>query len=282
MSALSDLRPSPIAGRWYPGNPTELAEEVDAFLEEAEIEPLSGQVIGLVVPHAGHRYSGRTAGHGFRAVMGMHFDIVAVVAPFHDYHPAEILVSGHQAYATPLGALTIDREAVAFFSKKLIELGGPTPQEVVYDQEHSLEIELPFLQAALTGEFQLLPLMLRDRSEGFCRLVGKALAAVLKNRSALLVASSDLSHFHPEEKAVQLDSEMLQLICSYSPEEILKADAGGRAFACGANTIASVLWAARELGADQVKILHHSTSAAETGDHSSVVGYGAAAILKTL
>jgi AmmeMemoRadiSam system protein B len=282
MSAQSDLRPSPIAGRWYSGNPTELAEEVGAFLDDAEIEPLTGQVIGLVVPHAGHRYSGRTAGHGFRAVMGLHFDIVAVVSPFHDYHPAEILVSGHAAYATPLGSLAINREAVASFSKKLVELGGPIPHEVVFDQEHSLEIELPFLQTALTGEFQLLPLMLRERSAEFCRLVGKALASVLKNRAALLVASSDLSHFYPEGKANHLDGEMLQLIGSFSPEEVLKADSGGSAFACGANAIASVLWAARDLGADAVKILHHSTSAAETGDHSSVVGYGAAAILKSL
>jgi hypothetical protein len=93
----------------------------------------------------------------------MRFDLVVVVSPFHDYHPAEILVSGHQAYVTPLGALQIDREAVDAFSSNLTEMGAPAPRSVVQDREHSLEIELPFLQTALAGEFKLLPLMLRAK-----------------------------------------------------------------------------------------------------------------------
>ncbi len=281
MSAVSDLRPSPIAGRWYPGDPKDLAGEVGAFLRQAELAESMAEVVGLIVPHAGHRYSGRTAGYAFRTVMGKRFDLVAVVSPFHDFHPAEVLVSGHQAYSTPLGPVSIDPETLEAFSNKLVEAGGPPPQEIVYDQEHSLEIELPFLQVALTGDFQLLPVMVRGHSEQVCQSVGKALAGALRGRSALLVASSDLSHFYPESKANRLDQEMLKLISSFKPEDVLKADANRSAFACGAGAIASVLWAAKELGADQVKILHHSTSADETGDRSSVVGYGSAAILKT-
>jgi len=281
MNAVPSMRPSPIAGRWYSGDPAALAGEMRAYLEQAEIEALPGRVVGLVVPHAGHRYSGRTAGYGFKAVEGLHYDLAAVVSPFHDYHTAQILLSGHQAYSTPLGALSIDGEAAAAFTEKLAVMGGPAPQEVVYDQEHSLEIELPFLQTALAGEFKLLPVMVRSRSAEFCRLAGLALAAAVKGKSALLVASTDLSHFYPESQAVQLDREMLDRIASFSPESVLQADAGGSAFACGANAVAIVLTAARELGANRVKILHHSTSAAETGDRSSVVGYGAAAILKT-
>jgi AmmeMemoRadiSam system protein B len=281
MSMDLNLRPSPIAGRWYSGDPGILSGEVNTYLEQAEIEPLAGEVIGLVVPHAGHRYSGRTAGYGFRAVRGLHFDLAVVVSPFHDYHPAKMLVSGHQAYITPLGALEIDRQAVDAFSEQCTAMGAAPPGKIMRDQEHSLEIELPFLQTALAGGFKLLPLMLRDRSVEFCRMAGKALAAVLKGRSALLVASSDLSHFYPQDTATRLDGEMLKLVGSFSPEAVLKADAVGKAFACGANAIAVALWAAGELGADQVKILHHSTSAAETGDRSSVVGYGAAVILKT-
>ncbi len=281
MNTLTNMRPSPIAGRWYSGDPAVLAGEVDAFLEQADIEAPDGEVIGLVAPHAGYRYSGRTAGYGFKAVRGMRYNLVVVVSPFHDYDPAEILISGHQAYTTPLGALQIDREAVDAFSSKLTDIGAPAPRAVSHDREHSLEIELPFLQTALTGDFKLLPLMLRDRSVAFCRLAGMALAAILKGRSALMVASSDLSHFYPEEKATRLDGVMLDLIDSFSPEAVLKADAEGRAFACGANAIAMVLWAAAELGANKIRILHHSTSADETGDRSSVVGYGAAVILKT-
>jgi MEMO1 family protein len=281
MSAISDLRPSPIAGRWYPGDPEELSREVGTFLEQSKVAELNGEVIGLIVPHAGHRYSGRTAAHAFRTIQGKHFDLVAVLSPFHDYHPAEVLTSGHQAYATPLGSIPIDREAVDNFSKYLIENGGPAPEDIVFDHEHSLEIELPFLQVVLASSFNLLPVMVRSRSEKITLAIGQALAKVLQNRSALIVASSDLSHFYPEKKAVQLDTEMLLQISSFSPEGVLQADANGTAFACGAGAIAAALWAARDLGADQVKILHHSTSANETGDHTSVVGYGAAAIIKT-
>jgi AmmeMemoRadiSam system protein B len=281
LSAVSDLRPSPIAGRWYPGDPADLAGEVGAFLNQAELPPLIGNIIGLVVPHAGHRFSGRTAAYAFKTIIGRSFDLVAIVSPLHDYHPAEILISGHQAYGTPLGVLPIDQEAVDTFAKKLIELGGPAPEEIFYDQEHSLEIELPFLQVALAGEFKILPVMVRGRSERLCRLVGQALAAALKGRSALLVASSDLSHFYTEQKADQLDRDMLAIISSFDPDAVLQADAVGKAFACGAGAIASVFWAAKDLGANRIEILHHSTSAAETGDRSSVVGYGSAAILKT-
>lgn len=280
MSATSDLRPSPIAGRWYPGDPEELTSEIGTFLEQSKVAELNGEVIGLVVPHAGHRYSGQTAAYAFRTIQGKHFDLVAILSPFHDFHPAEVLTSGHQAYATPLGSIPVDRDAIEKFSQFLIEEGEPSPEEIVFDHEHSLEIELPFLQIVLSGSFNLLPIMVRSRSAKITRAVGKALARVLQNRSALIVASSDLSHFFPENKANQLDNEMLQQISSFSPEGVLQADTNGTAFACGAGAIVATFWAARELGADQVKILHHSTSADETGDHNSVVGYGAAVILK--
>lgn len=281
MSAVSEVRPSPIAGRWYSDDPGELVRQMEAFTNNADIPSLEGQIVGLIVPHAGHRYSGWTAGHAFKAVLGLHFDIVAVASPYHNYHPAEILLSGHKVYATPLGRIEIDQSAMEIFTSELIESGQAQPEEVVYDQEHSLEIELPFLQTALEGNFKLLPVMVRGRTEKTCKDIGKALAKAVQGRSALLVASSDLSHFYPEPRAIQFDGEMLRLIAAFSPEEILRADAAGSAFACGAGAIASVLWAARELGADKTKILHYSTSASETGDPSSVVGYGAAVILKS-
>lgn len=112
------------------------------------------------------------------------------------------------------------------------------------------------------------------------QILGSALAEVLKHRNALLVASTDLSHFYPLPIANQLDTEMLSLIEAFSPQGVLQAEESATAFACGAGAVAAVLVAARELGGNEVKILHYSTSAEETLDSSSVVGYGAAVVLQ--
>lgn len=280
MNELTRVRPSPIAGTWYSGNPQTLAQEVDGYLAEAKIPDFSGQLIGVLAPHAGHRYSGRTAGHAFKAVQGKSFDLVVVISPFHGYHPTAILTSAHSYYATPLGEIPVDQQAVAELCEGLNSLGSDDITFIKNDEEHSLEIELPFLQRALTAPFQLLPLMLRTRDLNLTATLGKVLARQLAGKSSLLVASSDLSHFYPKPIAEGFDREMLRQIEAFSPEGVLTADASGEGFACGAAAIATVLFAARKMAADMVKVVHYSTSADETGDTSSVVGYGAAVILK--
>lgn len=280
MAEISIARPSPIAGRWYDGDPTRLANRVDSLLEDARLPPLDGEVIGLVAPHAGHIYSGRTAAHAFKTVLGQSRPLVAVVSPLHGFHPAAALTTAHQAYETPLGRVWVDQPALQRLDDALSGRAGWQLTRLVRDQEHSLEIELPFLQRALKGEFKLLPLMMRSQFEEDILQVSEALAVALSGQNALLVASTDLSHFFPEEVADSLDSEMLRQIASFSPEGVLQAEREERGFACGAAAVAVVLHVARALGADHVEILHHSTSGDETGDRHSVVGYGAAVILK--
>jgi hypothetical protein len=148
------------------------------------------------------------------------------------------------------------------------------------DPEHSLEIELPFLQRALAGDFLLLPIMVRDQSAHVCETLGKALAHIVSGRKALLVASTDLSHFFPQEQAEILDAEMLRRIERFDPLGVLLAEEEGVGFACGRAAVATVLWAARELGADKVTVLKHATSGDVTGDYREVVGYGAAVITR--
>jgi AmmeMemoRadiSam system protein B len=142
-----------------------------------------------------------------------------------------------------------------------------------------LEIELPFLQRALAAPFKLLPVMLRDQSAFAAKTLGKALASVLQSRKFLLVASTDLSHFYPQKAAERLDGEMLSQIAAFDPQGLLDAEEKGLGYACGKAAVAAVLWAARELGGQRVRVLHHATSGDVTGDLSGVVGYGAAAIL---
>ncbi|MBK5108657.1 MAG: AmmeMemoRadiSam system protein B, partial [Anaerolineales bacterium] len=143
-----------------------------------------------------------------------------------------------------------------------------------------LEIELPFLQRVLSSEFDLLPVMVRDQTPKVVETLGRALAGVLVGRSAILVASSDLSHFYDQLQAEQLDGEMLSRVEAFDPLGVLQAEEEGKGFACGRNAIAAVLWAARELGANKVKVLNHATSGDVTGDYSGVVGYAAAIITR--
>ncbi len=275
---MLDLRPSPIAGTWYAGRPRELARRVDAFLDAADLPALAGRVVGLMAPHAGHRYSGAVAGYAFAAVRGWQPPLVAVIAPMHHPHTAPLLTSGHEAYRTPLGNVAVDAGAVADLDAALRCQGlGLTP--VRNDPEHALEIELPFLQRALAGDFRLLPVMVRAQDERTASALGTALAETLRGRQALLVASTDLSHYHPQALAERLDGAMLQAVAAFSPTALYETVLAGRGEACGLGALAAVMWAARALGATRAQVLRYATSAAVTGDEGAVVGYGAAAFL---
>jgi len=281
MGRTLDLRPSPIAGQWYPGDPGRLAASVDGYIREASLPDLTGEVIAVIAPHAGHRYSGPIAGYAFAALRGSNPDIVAVASPMHYFTEHPLLTSAHNAYATPLGPIPIDRDALEKLQTTLQESLGFGLTPIRNDPEHSLEIELPFLQRALEGEFHLLPIMVRDTSARVARGLGEALAKILKGSKAILVASTDLSHFYPQETADELDGEILRRVESFDPDSVLRAEEEGKGFACGRGALAAVLWAAKGLGGDHVQVLKHATSGDVTGDYKQVVGYGAAVITRS-
>ena len=276
-----DIRPSPIAGTWYERDREQLARVVDGYLDAAAVPDLDGDVVAVIAPHAGHKYSGPVAGYSFASLRARTFDLVAVISPFHDFEIHPLLTTVHSAYGTPLGIVPVDKSAVTELDVVLKSEIGFGLSPIAHDREHSLEIELPFLQRTLTGDFKLLPIMVRDQEPDVARGLGLALATVLKDKNALLVASTDLSHFYDQKTANKLDAEMLKRFESFDPESIFDAEQTGKGFACGHAAVASVLWAARVLGADKVKVLHHATSGDVTGDFSQVVGYGAAVVLKT-
>jgi AmmeMemoRadiSam system protein B len=280
MTTISPIRPSPIAGMWYEGNPLALARIVDQYLDQAELPELPGEVIAVIAPHAGHKYSGPVAGYAFETVRGRNFDLVAVLSPMHQPYYQSLFTTAHEAYATPLGEVPVDKDGIAKLDILLRQALGEGLTSVAFDQEHSLEIELPFLQRSLVGEFKLLPVMVRSLSAKVSRQLGLTLAETLRGKNALLVASTDLSHFYSQKEAVAFDTEMLRRIESFSPEEVFCAEEEQQGFACGLSALTSVLWAAKALGADTVKVLRQATSGDVTGDFSSVVGYGAAVVMK--
>jgi AmmeMemoRadiSam system protein B len=278
---MLDVRPSPIAGTWYPEDPDILARSIDALLASSEAEPPKGEIIGLVAPHAGHRYSGGVAAHAFRLVQGIRPQIVAAVSPMHHVYDEPVLTTSHAAYGTPLGTIEVATDAVDRLDQALAP-SGLSLARVARDPEHALEIELPFLQRALKPGFRLLPIMLRDQSRSVVEAVGRALGTILAGTEALLLASSDLSHFFPGAVARRLDQEMLARLHAFDPVAVLSAEEEGLGFACGKGALAAVLWASAALGADRVDILRYANSGDVTGDDLSVVGYGSAVIYRAI
>jgi len=280
MSEKVSVRPSPIAGTWYSADPDRLQQAVDDFINDADLPDLPGDIVGLVAPHAGYRYSGGVAGYAFKTVKEKHYDVVVIISPMHQYYTKPIMTSAHPAYRTPLGDIPLAENKLADINDALKNKIGIELSPISHDQEHSIEIELPFLQRSLKDNFSMIPIMLREQNRQLSKALGHVLAENLQGESCLLIASSDLSHFYPESQANQLDHAVLQKLAEFSPEGLFDLKDQGRGHACGLAAIAAVLWAAKEMGATDVTVLNYDTSASSTGDQSSVVGYGAAAITR--
>lgn len=287
MKERTDIRPSPIAGQWYSSDPRSLTKSIERYMDLARLPELPGEVIAVVAPHAGHRYSGPVAGYAFAPLRGLPIETAIVVSPMHYPYYEPLLTTAHKAYQTPLGEISVDGQALDELDDYLVEIFGKKLARISRDPEHSLEIELPFLQCALAQPFSLVPIMMGDQRLPVARGLGACLARLisrgkaLSGKRAILVASTDLSHFYNQKTAEKLDAEMLRRVSEFDPEGIIKVEEEGKGFACGSGALSSVLFAAKALGADRVHVLHHATSGDVTGDYDRVVGYGAAVVTRS-
>jgi len=280
MSKLTDIRPSPLAGRWYPANPEELAKSVDDYISQAEIPEISGEIIALVSPHAGHMYSGPVAGYCFAAIRDLSPDLVVILSPYHPYHSPAIFSTTHQAYETPLGIVPVDHDLVETVAKALLDRTGIKLSRVTNDGEHAVEILLPFFQRALAEEFRLLPLMIRQQGSDVMQKLGDILSEILAERNVILTASTDLSHGKSAVKARGFDQTTIDHIISLDPGGIYQAQRSSSEDPCGLDALAALLWAARSLGSVTVHHLHYAHSGDITGDNTGVVGYTAAVLTR--
>ena len=275
MNKISDIRPSPLAGRWYPANPKQLADSVDGYITQAKLPPMRGEVIGLISPHAGHIYSGPVAGHCFAAIKGAKPDLVVILSPYHQYDLDPILSTAHQAYQTPLGVVGVDLESMDNVDAALVERAGLHLKRIRNDGEHAVEILLPFFQRVLESDFKLLPLMLRSQDPVLMKTLGSILADLISEKKVLLTASTDLSHFHPAHTAQKMDQTMIDHIQSLDPDSLYQAQDQGIGAACGLGAVAAVIWAALAKGKVKAYHLNYAHSGDITGDNASVVGYTA-------
>ena len=280
MSTISDIRLSSLAGRWYPSDPKKLADSIDGYIQAAQIPDLDGEVVALISPHAGHMYSGPVAGYSFAAIKDLQPELVVILSPYHAYHEGAIITTAHQAYQTPLGVIPVDLENLRNVESNLLDRTGVKLSRIRGDEEHAIEVLLPFFQRAINRPFRLLPVMIRNQDPALMKTLGNILAALIDNGNMLLAASSDLSHFFPAEEAQKLDQTIINQIIDLNPEGLYDVQENGTGFACGLGPLASVIWAAKETGPVKLHHLHYAHSGDITGDNTRVVGYSAAVITR--
>jgi hypothetical protein len=254
------VKPPAVAGLFYPGDPATLQDTVDTYLREAS-GPTAARPHALIVPHAGYIYSGPIAASAYATLQPWAADLarVLVLAPSHRVAFRGIATSSADHFATPLGEVPVDREAVVAL-ERLPSVGR---LDAAFEQEHALEVQLPFLQAVL-GDFLLVPLIVGDAHDAEVDAVIEAMT----REDTLVVVSSDLSHYHDYATSRSLDATTTRHIEALEGEQIGPHDA------CGAHPIRGLLETARH-HRWRVETLDLRNSGDTAGDRSRVVGYGA-------
>ena len=273
------VRRSTVAGSWYPGTRDGLARAVDGYLANVDQAPGAGELLGLISPHAGYSYSGQTAAYAYHQLRGRQVDTVVLVGLSHRAWVSQHSTSTEDAYETPLGLVALDRAFIDDLSGRL-SLG-----RIQGDREHSLELQLPFLQRQL-GDFLMVPILMSSDNPAAAQSLAHALAGVIRERATegkrvLLVASSDLHHIEDYDRVVHRDREVVDAIAAYDLERLASLFAALDCSVCGRMAILAVMHAARALGAVTAQILHQTNSGDVSGLRSRgqyTVGYVAAAL----
>jgi MEMO1 family protein len=270
------VRKAAVAGSWYPGTPEAVVSAVEGHLAQAGAVSVAGRLVALLSPHAGLRYSGPVAAYGYSLLRDRTPGTVVLVGPSHQTRFDGIALWPKGAFETPLGRAPIDEalaRALLEADPKIVAL----PE--VHRDEHSLEMQMPFLQRLVPG-VRLVPMLMGTQSRREVDALASALAGALAGRrDVLLVASSDLSHYETEPVAHELDAVVADCVERFDAEGLMRRLETSRGHACGGGALVSVMKAARALGADRASVLRYATSG-DVGeqDRSRVVGYLSAAL----
>ncbi len=269
-------RPPAVAGSFYPGDPADLRAMINEYLAAAPAVTLGGRPIALVVPHAGYIYSGKTAAAAFTTLSGLTYDTVIVIAPSHRYSFDGAAVYADAPYRTPLGDVALDTDLI----ESLVKNGEHiTKNALPHLPEHAVEVEVPFLQVVL-GDFKIVPIVMGSMSLASCEELARAIAESIGDRRVLIVASSDLSHYHPRTDAKRLDGVFKDFLARNDPEGLYDALVTRKTEACGGGAVVAALMAARTLGSTGVVVTKYDDSGTETGTTDAVVGYVSAVVYR--
>lgn len=273
---IGNVRKAAVAGLWYPKDAASLAAAVDGQLAVADHagSALRGDLAALIAPHAGLLYSGPVAAHAYRLLRGREFDVAVLVGPSHFVGFDGVALYPSGGFDTPFGVAPIDADCA-----RAIAAATPIVHDhpAVHAREHSIEMQLPFL-ARLAPGVPIVPLLMGDQTAATADALGDALASALRGRRALLVASTDLSHYHDAVTAAALDRIVIDCVARFDADGLQAALEAKPEHACGGGPTVSVMRAAKAAGARDAVILNYADSGDVSGDKSAVVGYLAAAL----
>ncbi|KAF0150554.1 MAG: dioxygenase [Ignavibacteria bacterium] len=273
---MKTVREPAVAGMFYPAFAPKLRSEIQAHLTSVNLKKTFENIFGLVSPHAGYVYSGKTAAYAYKAIQNKSYKTVVVISPSHrEYFPGISIYSG-DAYKTPLGEIELDKEMIAKLTEdKIFIFEGING----HGAEHALEVQLPFLQTVLDG-FKLVPIVMGDQRKEFVFHLAEKLSPLVNNET-LIVASSDLSHFHTRKEADKLDAVIENRISSFDYNGLLDDLEKNKCESCGGGPIAVLLRTAELNGIQNVKILSRTDSGDVSGDTNEVVGYLSAVLFSS-
>lgn len=282
MKSQREVRLPSAAGLFYAGTPDELRAQIEECfvhrlgpgLPSAEATA-KNPLLGLVCPHAGYVYSGPVAAHGFSRLAGHTPDVVVILGPNHHGLGASVAVSAVRAWRTPFGDVPVDDEV----SRLVLSLFAEArPDNLAHSVEHSIEVQLPFLQYLYGSEFSLVAIAMADQSWATSHALGDAIGTALESKTGLIIASSDLSHYETHRRAVEMDSLALEAVLALDPARAYRI-VRQRAFSvCGLGPISAALCACQKAAATRAELLCYATSGDTSGDYSRVVGYASVAI----
>ncbi len=266
-----------VAGSFYPSNPEKLSNDIDGYLAGVPPGKVDGDIVAVISPHAGYIYSGPVAAHSFRAIQGSSAELAVVIAPSHRarFDGASVIPGG--SYVTPLGEIEIDLR----LGEKLIGDKSFNFIKQVDEAEHSLEVQVPFLQKVL-GRFSIVPIIVGCIDLESCREIASVLFSLLseETRKFVMVLSTDLSHYLSYNTAREVDGVFIEALSKFDEKALSDVLSSDKAQACGEGAVLTGMMTAKMLGASRVEILHYATSGDTAGDKSKVVGYLSAAIVK--
>ncbi|MBN2103925.1 AmmeMemoRadiSam system protein B [bacterium] len=278
--AGKNIRPPAVAGTFYPGDASTLKQSIREFLNRAEEVEIDGKIVGLWAPHAGYVYSGQVAANAYRAVEGLTFDDVIIIAPSHRIYLNGASIPNWDAYQTPLGTVTVDQNLC-----RTIRKSSPQVQsvEAAHRQEHAVEVQLPFLQTVLPG-VPIVPVVVGQMEIKDCRALARTIVQAAGDKKVLFIASSDMSHYPNYQDACSVDAEMLGAVQSMDPVQVFDKDRqlmqqgvpNLSCTLCGLTALNLVMLVSQYIDADVVRLMPYANSGDISGDHSRVVGYGAA------
>ena len=271
------IRPTAVAGTWYPGTPGALAAEVDAYLGAVPPAPV-GRLQAIIAPHAGMMFSGPVAAYAYSAAARQAFDVAVLVGPSHfaAFDGAALWPEG--AFDSPLGPAPVDVPGAEALAR------SPIVHTLLsaHRREHSLEMQLPFL-SRVHPSLPIVPVLIGFQTRTTIDALADAVARAFAGRRALLVASTDLSHYFDARTAATLDARVQRCVNDFDADALLDLfeqypeHERGRYVACGGGAAIAVMKAARALGATEGRVLHYGHSGQVSGDYDGVVGYMAAA-----